>query len=40
LFGILRARIEVILNLAGRDIDDQLAELDRVARARETLGCH
>jgi hypothetical protein len=29
-----------ILNLAGRDIDDELPELDWVARALETTGCH
>ena len=29
-----------ILDLAGCDIDDQLPELDRVARTFETLGCH
>jgi hypothetical protein len=29
-----------ILDLSGRDIDDQLAELDRVARALETTSCH
>jgi hypothetical protein len=29
-----------ILDLAGGDIDDQLAELYRVARAFEALGCH
>lgn len=29
-----------ILNLARRDIDDQLAELDRVAGSFEALRCH
>jgi hypothetical protein len=29
-----------ILNLARSDIDDQLAELDGIARALETAGCH
>src|SRR5258708_22284937 len=29
-----------ILDLAGGDIDDHLAELDRVARTFEALGCH
>jgi hypothetical protein len=30
----------LILDLTGGDIDDQLPELDRVARAFETLRCH
>jgi len=32
--------LDSILDLAGCDIDDQLAERDRVARAFEALGCH
>lgn len=32
--------IDAILDLARRDIDDQLSELGGVARTRETLGCH
>jgi hypothetical protein len=38
-FGVF-AVIFPILDLAGGDIDDQLAELHRVARAFEALGCH
>ena len=30
----------LIAYLTSRDIDDQLAELDRVVRAFESLGCH
>jgi hypothetical protein len=32
--------IDFIDDLSRRDIDDQLPELDRVARALETTGCH
>jgi hypothetical protein len=38
--GLTPHIINAILDLARRDIDDQLRELGGVARTRETLGCH
>jgi hypothetical protein len=39
--GLLASRIiSSILDLSGGDIDNQLSEPDRVARAFETTGCH
>jgi hypothetical protein len=32
--------LDPILNLARRDIDDELRQLSGITRARETLGCH
>jgi hypothetical protein len=38
--GAFFFRWRAIIGLAGSDIDDQLTELARVARALETTGCH
>lgn len=38
--GRVFAIVNPIIDLPGRDIDDQLTKLDRVARAFEALGCH
>jgi hypothetical protein len=38
--GRVSGILDSILDLAGGDIDDQLAELDRVAGAFEALGSH
>jgi hypothetical protein len=38
--GVVFAIILPILDLSGSDIDDQLAELDRIARSLQTTGCH
>jgi len=34
------AIIDFVLDLTGSDIDDEVPELHRVARALETTGCH
>jgi hypothetical protein len=41
-FGSVRIAIifDSVLDLPGGDIDDQLTELNRVARALESTGCH
>ncbi len=38
--GRMFSVLDVVLDLPGGDIDDQLPELDRVARTLETTGCH